>query len=177
MSFMNKLVAVAAGMLAILGVASADVYVPGTTVSYDASREQTTGNNTGTVFLDEVNDTLNKTYVELSCQDGAFVFYLNAKDPLYTLADYKAETLPTLRYRVDAGGPRTVETVTVGEDDKPDLNVLAVPDEFDAQMLAAFRSGQSKVVIQVLRPGLRELTYTFPLKGLTQAIAAVKNCR
>ena len=175
MSLMRKFVV--AGVLATLGVASADVYVPGTTVSYDVSREQTTGKNTSNIFLDEVNDTVNKTFVALMCQDGAFVFYLTAKDPLYTLADYKTRTTPPLSYQVDTGTPRTVASVWSGEENKPNLNALFVPNEVDAQLLAAFRSAQSKVIIQVKRVGLRELTYTFPVRGLTQAIAAVKNCK
>ena len=168
---------VAAGVLATLSVASADVYVPGTTVSYVVTREQTTGKNNSSVFLDEVNDTVNKTYVRFACVDGQFLFVLNAKDPLYTLADYKAETTPPLSYQVDAGSPRTVQSYWSGAEGKPDLNALLVDVDLDAQMLAAFRSAQSKVVIQVKRVGLRELTYTFPVRGLTQAIAAVKNCK
>lgn len=172
---MRKLLA--AGVLVTLSVASADVYVPGTTVSYVVSREQTTGKNTSSVFLDEVNDTVNKTYVQFGCQDGAFVFSLAAKDPLYTLADYKNSTLPLLRYRADSAAPGTAQSLWSGEENKPNINALFVLDEFDPPVLAAFRAAKSKVVIQVLRPGLRELTYTFPVKGLTQAIAAVKNCK
>ena len=105
------------------------------------------------------------------------MFYLTAKDPLYTLADYKARSTPPITYRVDAGSPRTAETLWAGEEDKPNLNALFVADDLDAQILAAFRSAKSKVVIQVKRVGLRELTYTFPVRGLSQAIAAVKNCK
>lgn len=164
-------------MTVLAGGALADTYIPGTTVSYSKTKDSITDANTSTVYLDEVNDTVNKTYVELSCQKGGFVFYLNTKDPLYTLADYKAETTPSITYRIDALPARTVQTVSVGGADKPVLTALAVPDELDAQMLGAFKSARSKVLMRVKRSDGRELTYTFPVKGLPQALQAVNNCK
>ncbi|EYB66536.1 hypothetical protein DEIPH_ctg103orf0068 [Deinococcus phoenicis] len=168
----------AALLLTVLASAAlADTYVPGTTVSYSKSRDPITGANTSSVFLDEVNDTVNKTYVELSCQQGGAVFYLYTKDPLYTLADYKAGTTPDIVYRVDTLAARTVPTVWIGEENKPVLTALAVPDELDPQLLGAFKSARSKVLMRVKRSDGRELTYTFPVRGLPQALQAVNHCR
>lgn len=162
----------------ISGLALAeDIYVPGTLVSYAKQKDPITDANKSNVYIDEVNDTVNKTYVNFQCEGGKFVFYLNAKDILLSKQQFEADTPPNIVYRVDAQAAKTLATVTASREDEPDLNTLAVEDKNDLTVLNAFKNAQSKVVIRVLREGMRELTFTFPVKGFAQGLKAVNNCK
>lgn len=168
-----------AGLLTLLSSAAyaADIYVPGTLVSYAKHKDPITDENQSNLYVDEVNDTVNKTYVNFQCEGGRFVFYLNSKDILLSQQQFDDDTPPDFVYRVDSQQPKTLKTVTASSDDKPDLNTLAVEDRSDLTILNAFKGAQSKVVIRVLRQGMRELTFTFPVKGFAQGLKAVNNCK
>lgn len=172
----RQLLALAAATLGM--AAAADVYVPGTKVSYRLGKDPITDANTSSVYLDEADSD---TYVEFSCDKGRMVFFLNADTPLLSEDDYDGEVTPPLTYRVDAQTPRTVPTLNVNKSDEPDdtsyLNSLAVEDKNDPVIFAAFKNAAGKVALRVTRSSGRDLTMTFATKGFAQALAKVNTCK
>lgn len=156
-------------------LAANDVYVSNT-VSYNLSKTDE-GVNSSTVYVDEVNDTTNKTFVGFQCDEGKPYFYLVSKNTLVTTQMYKTNTYPTLTYRVDSQTARSLPTQSWGEGEDFDGTRLLVSDEADPVMLAAFKNAKSKVVLRVARPNLSELVYTFPTKGFAEGLKKINNCK
>lgn len=158
-------------------LASDDIYVPNTSISYNLSKADD-GSNSSTLYVDEANDTTNKTFVGFQCDDkGGMYFYLSSKNTLVTNQMYKTNSYPTITYRVDNQTARSLPTLSWGEGEEFDGTRLLVADEVDPVMLAAFKNARSKVVIRVARPNLSELVYTFPTKGFATGLKKINNCK
>lgn len=165
--------------LCCLGVAAAaDTYIPGTRVSYRLGKDAITDSNTSHLFVDEAT---NDDYIEFFCEKGQPIFYLNSTTEILSQEDYDDDKTPNLIFRVDSQTPKTIPTVTVNQSDDPDdyshLSTLAVEDKNDPLIFSAFKNASSKVAIRVTRSNGRELTFTFPVKGFTQALAKINNCK
>ena len=157
---------------------SEDIYIPNTGVSYNISREHNGGNyNTSVVYVDEVNDTTNKTYVGFQCSEGVPYFFLSSKNPLVTPQMLKSEQYPKLTYQADGGAVRTLNALPWGQGEEFKPNLLLVEEEEDANMLKLFRNARSKVVLKVKRTGLSDLVFTFAVSGFERGFQAIKACR
>ncbi|GGK37421.1 hypothetical protein GCM10008955_34140 [Deinococcus malanensis] len=161
-----------------ISVSAAEVTIPNTRVSYEVTKDPISDRNTSSIYLDEQSSD---TYVEFVCTDGIPVFYLHTGNLLMTQAEYDQDKIPALTYRVDSQTARVVPAASLEEaedmDDDTHLTSLAVTDRNDALMLSVFRNAQTRVALRVTRSGGRELTYMFPVRGFTQALKAVNNCR
>lgn len=154
-----------------------DIYVPGTKVSVRLERDNKTGRNVSSIFIDERYDTLGKTFVQFRCrEDGRLAFFLRAKVPLLSEADVVAGRPPAVGYRVDGQQPRTFAGVLTRKDGDFDRFTLAVSDAADTRFLQAFRAARRAVEVRVARTGAPALVLTFPVKGVREALQVVEGC-
>lgn len=166
----------AAAVLLLASTSTAKV-LPGTLVEYFVDKDAITDENTSTLFVRELNDTGGNNVVMFKCEQGHPEFYLLNKSNLLTQEDYDASVLPQVIYRVDSQAPKTLPTSSVTSDGTPKLTALSLAGNTDATMFTAFSNAQSKVILRVLRKGMKELTFTFPTKGFNQAVKIIGNCQ
>lgn len=160
-----------------LAPAMAETYIKGTQVSYEKSIDTTKKVNDSSVFVDEANDTENKNYVEFFCDKNAPIFWLNSGSNLINQKEVDTEKTPPLSVQVDGAAPIKMNTVSAEDEGKPILNILALDDKFDAQMLRLFQNAKSKIVVSLTRYDKKTLTFTFYPKGFNEAFKLVNSCQ
>lgn len=169
---------------ALSSTALAATRVPGTYTYYSAARDPITDANTGTVVIDEVNDTSGQTRFALRCADRdrpELWASLMTKNALLSEEDAYAGLKPTVTIRLGDDPPvvlRDADLVTVVDRGE---NVLTRNIGFQgavvAQIAAGLNAGKRLVVRVNRRSGGQALTYTFPARGFDVAWAGVNGCQ
>ncbi|WP_353543603.1 hypothetical protein [Deinococcus xinjiangensis] len=157
--------------------------MPGTSVTYSASSDPITDVNTSVIFLNEVNDLTDQTYLAIRCSDRdapELWATLNTKNALLTEMDAEARNMPAVTMRTGTDSPMVLRNSDV-------ISVLDGNDNFKETTIG-FRStglrtivnglnAGKRLVIRVNRPsGGQALTYTFNAQGFSQAWNAVNAC-
>lgn len=170
--------------LALPGLALAATRVPGTYTYYSAARDPITDANTGSVVIDEANDTSGQTRLALRCADRdrpALWATLTTKNALLSEDEAYAGLKPAVTIRLGddpAAVLRDSDLVSVVDRQE---NVLTRNIGFQgavaAQIAAGLNAGKRLVVRVNRRTGGQALTYTFPARGFDVAWAGVNGCQ
>ncbi|TSA79818.1 hypothetical protein FNU79_17440 [Deinococcus detaillensis] len=93
-----------------------------------------------------------------------------------TLNQYQQAQAPQIGYRIDNGEARSMRSFYIPNDEEPILNAVnfALNSMF---LMPNLLAAKSKIIMTTLSTNGKTLSYTFPTKGLTQALKAVNNCR
>lgn len=158
---------------AVLGGTSlADSRIPGTRVSYKVQKEGLGGTNASMIFVDAAEDPSGKTYVSFVCDLGAPYFRLDTK---YALVNSRGEPAGII-YRADQGNFHSALGTVRENRQTGKLTVMEITDSDSDELLRLFLSARSKVVVRLMTLSASSVTYTFPVKGFSQAYRAVKGC-
>lgn len=166
-----------------LGTALAVTRVPGTSTYFSAGRDPITDANTGSVIIDEVNDTSGQTAFTVRCADRdrpELWASLTSKNTLISAQDALAGLQPALTLRLGDAPPvvlRESDLVTV-VDSRDDLLTrrIGLRGAVVRSIVNGLNAGQ-RLVVRVNRlSGGQALTYTFPAAGFGTAWAGVNGC-
>lgn len=167
----------------LLGSAQAVNRVPGTSVTYSASRDPITDVNTSVIFLNEVNDLTDQTYLAIRCSDRDIPELwatLNSKNGLLTESDAEVGNMPAVTMRTGTDSPvvlRNSDVISVVDrNDNFKETAVGIHSAGIRSIVNGLNAGK-RLVIRVNRPsGGQALTYTFNAQGFSQAWNAVNAC-
>lgn len=170
--------------LALSGLALAATRVPGTFTYYSAARDPITDANTGSVIIDEVNDTSGQTRFALRCADRdrpALWATLTTKNALISEDEAYAGLKPAVTLRLGddpAVVLRDSDLVSVVDTRENVLTRnIGLQGAVVRQIAAGLNAGKRLVVRVNRRTGGQALTYTFPARGFDVAWAGVNGCQ
>lgn len=176
-----------ATLLLVLSALSASAQavsrIPGTSVTYSATSDPITDVNTSIVYLNEVNDLTDQTYLAIRCSDRDspdLWATLNTKNTLLTESDADARNMPAVTMRTGTDSPVVLKNSDV-------ISVVDGNDSFKETTIGFHSAGLrtivgglnagKRLVIRLNRPsGGQALTYTFNAQGFSQAWAMVNEC-
>jgi hypothetical protein len=179
-----------AGILA-MNMASAEVRIPGTQVSYNNQKDPMNDANMSIVFINELNDTGDNTYISLKCAAGdGWVFNIAIKYSLIPKAD--AEEAPVesfldenyiVSYRVGSNPPGTIHKLSnaiLNGKVRPE-SVVFFDKNANTSIAQGFLNGK-KITIRIepfKKTSLikKALDYVFLPRGFAQAFKAIDYCR
>lgn len=165
-------------------MALAATRVPGTFTYYSAARDPITDANTGSVIIDEVNDTSGQTRLALRCADRdrpALWATLTTKNALLSEEEAYAGLKPAVTIRLGddpAVVLRDSDLVSVVDTRENVLTRnIGLQGAVVRQIAAGLNAGKRLVVRVNRRTGGQALTYTFPARGFDVAWAGVNGCQ
>ena len=165
-------------------MALAATRVPGTFTYYSAARDPITDANTGSVIIDEVNDTSGQTRFALRCADRdrpTLWATLTTKNALISEEEAYAGLKPAVTIRLGddpAVVLRDSDLVSVVDTRENVLTRnIGLQGAVVRQIAAGLNAGKRLVVRVNRRTGGQALTYTFPARGFDVAWAGVNGCQ
>lgn len=162
------LLAVMIGASLNTALAVDDVYITGTTVSYNKNYV-----NDSIVFIDADKGD---DFLAFSCNKGRINFYFRADKDIMKQADFDAEKTPAFALSVDGKKSQNFKTVPFSDSSENKLKGFYVSDSDDDVILKLIKSAVQQVNVQ-FKTDLVSINDTFQVKGLAQALDAINQCR